>query len=420
MKFCMISSFFGSQSFGGDSVYIERLARALLRKGHEVHVVHSPGAFESVRGRTPYRKYQADEGLTVHELNQGKRGILDAVWSHQTCLSGRLRRKFSDLFRENHFDVIHFHNISLLGAADLLQLARNLSRSRARIIITIHDYWWICPQSLYWKYGRRVCDSRACIRCSLRRRVPPQLWRLKDWFNKVLSQADLLLFPSCSALDIHRSQGLDHPGIRVLPGILPEDWVDGGQGVRRLGNYPYGEKPYLAAAGRLVREKGFQTLIPLMKNVPDLNLVIAGDGPMRKELTQLSRGLDNCFLSGLISSREVKNLFQGARAVLVPSLFPETFGLVAAEAIALNVPVIARRSGSLPELIEASSGGVLYENEEDLLAVIRRLGGEQDCRDEEKFAKSPLPDSWVEGSHVKRYLGIIDECFSPREIRMMP
>lgn len=414
----MVTSFFGSQSFGGDSVYVERLSRALLMKGHEVHIGHSPGAFESVRGNTPYRRYQADDGLKVHKLNQGKLGVLDAVWSHQTCLSGRLRRKFRDLFQENHFDVIHFHNISLLGAADLLQLARSLSR--AKIIITVHDYWWICPQSLYWKYGRRVCDSRECIRCSLQRKVPPQLWRFKDWFNRVLSQADLLLFPSCSALDIHRFQGLDHPGIRVLPGILPEDWVDQVPGVGRLGNYPHEQKPYLAAAGRLVREKGFQTLIPLMKKVPDLNLVIAGDGPMRKELKQLSSGVDNCFLIGLISSQEVKSLFQGSRAVLVPSLFPETFGLVAAEAIALNVPVIARRSGSLPELIEASSGGVLYENDEDLLAVIRKLGGEQGCRDAGQHVKSPLPDSWVEGSHVKKYLGMIDECLPSRETRMMP
>ena len=57
MKFCMVTTFFGAESFGGDAAYVDRLSRALLRHGHEVHVVHCVDAFKAVRGNHPLRPY---------------------------------------------------------------------------------------------------------------------------------------------------------------------------------------------------------------------------------------------------------------------------------------------------------------------------------------------------------------------------
>ena len=53
MKFCMVTTFFGAHSFGGDAAYVDRLARALCRRGHEVHVFHCADAFNAVRGGHP-------------------------------------------------------------------------------------------------------------------------------------------------------------------------------------------------------------------------------------------------------------------------------------------------------------------------------------------------------------------------------
>ena len=46
MKFCMLTTFFGTHSFGGDAAFVDRLSRALARHGHEVHVIHCRDAFE--------------------------------------------------------------------------------------------------------------------------------------------------------------------------------------------------------------------------------------------------------------------------------------------------------------------------------------------------------------------------------------
>ena len=55
MKFCMLTTFFGPHSFGGDAAFVDRLSRALARHGHEVHVIHCRDAFEVSRGARPPR-----------------------------------------------------------------------------------------------------------------------------------------------------------------------------------------------------------------------------------------------------------------------------------------------------------------------------------------------------------------------------
>ena len=78
MKFCMVTTFFGGHSFGGDAAYVDRLARALLRRGHEVHVIHCGDSFQAVRGAHPLRPYTPPEGLHIHRL-ESPFGILSPL-----------------------------------------------------------------------------------------------------------------------------------------------------------------------------------------------------------------------------------------------------------------------------------------------------------------------------------------------------
>jgi hypothetical protein len=64
LKFCMVTTFFGAHSFGGDAAYVDRLSRALCRRGHEVHVFHCVDAFNSVKGKHPLRPYTPPPGCT--------------------------------------------------------------------------------------------------------------------------------------------------------------------------------------------------------------------------------------------------------------------------------------------------------------------------------------------------------------------
>ncbi|MGQ9634644.1 MAG: glycosyltransferase [Bryobacteraceae bacterium] len=407
MKFCLLTSFFGSYSLGGDSVYADRLARALLRRGHEVHAVFSSAAYQVLPHRLPMRCYEPPPGLVLHDLGGGWRGRLAAGWGHQTGRASHFREPLDLLLRRHRFDVIHVHNLSLLGAQEICRLLKSQEALR---VATLHDYWWLCPLSLLWKNRSAVCDRPTCFTCSLRSRRPPQLWRRGSWFNGALQSMDVILVPSRSAMEIYRSRGFQHKAQFVLPGMLPEDWrslpeaADGGG------------KPYFAAAGRLVPEKGFETLIPPMRGLPEVELCIAGAGPVESDLRRAAKNLPNVRFLGLLDQERIRRLFSGARAVLVPSRFPETFGLAAAEALSLGTPIIARNLGSLPELIEATSGGLLYNREEQLAQHMRALACDDRLRERlSRAAYSSLPPVWFENGHTEAYLNILEACRSARQ-----
>ncbi len=268
MKFCMVTTFFGAHSFGGDAAYVERLSQALCRRGHEVHVYYCVDAFNAVRGNHPLRKYTPAPGLHVHPLESGY-GILSPLATQTTGLPLFKSRALREILDSADTDVVHFHNISLVGGPGVLGLGTN---RRAVRIMTAHEHWLFCSMHLLWKYDRKPCDGPNCVRCTLAGRRPPQAWRYSGAIERGLRHLDGLIFPSRHALEEHRRRGVGN-GIPLihLPYFLPDDWS---LGIEDEEPEERG-RPYLAAAGRLVAMKGFQRLIPMMRYLPEADLRIA-------------------------------------------------------------------------------------------------------------------------------------------------
>src|SRR5262249_40968401 len=159
-------------------------------------------------------------------------------------------------------DVVHFHNISLVGGPGILGLGAN---RRAVRIMTAHEHWLICPMHLLWKYDREPCAARACLSCCLKGRRPPQVWRNGPAIDRGRRNLDALIFPSRHALEEHRRRGLgDYVPLVHQPYFLPDGW---GGGIEQQPPEKL-DRPYIAAAGRLVKMKGFQQLIPLLRYLP--------------------------------------------------------------------------------------------------------------------------------------------------------
>jgi glycosyltransferase involved in cell wall biosynthesis len=394
----MVTTFFGAHSFGGDAAYVDRLARALLRRGHEVHVVHCADAFQAVRGSHPLRPYEPPPGLHVHRL-ESPLGVLSPI---ATQITGRPLFKaeaLREVLESVDVDVVHFHNISLVGGPGVLHLGRGAVR-----LMTAHEHWLICPMHLLWKYDRKPCDRAECIRCSLAGRRPPQLWRHTGAIDRGLQQLDALVFPTRHALEEHRRRGIGAPLVH-LPYFLPDDWSGG------LEDHPPEApgRPYLAAAGRLVKMKGFQRLIPLMRYLPEVDLRIGGTGPYEPKLRELAAGLPNVRFEGLLSGAQLARLFAGARAVVVPSLFAETFGYVVLEAFAVRTPVVVHSGGgALHETGVQSGGGLGYRTDAELLLALRRIVHDDDLREElADRGYSVRTGEWSERAHLDRYFDLI-------------
>jgi glycosyltransferase involved in cell wall biosynthesis len=405
----MITTFFGAHSFGGDAAYVDRLCQALCRRGHEVHVFYCVDAFNAVRGDHPLREYTPTEGLHLHPL-ESEYGILSPLATQATgrpwFKSGALRRLLDD----PGTDVVHFHNISLVGGPGVLGLGAN---RRAARIMTAHEHWLICPMHLLWKYDRKPCDGPSCVQCCLAGRRPPQAWRMTGAIGEGLGHLDALLFPSQHALEEHRRRGLDaFVPLRHLPYFLPDGWtrrVEDEEPLRR-------ERPYLVAAGRLVKMKGFQRLIPMMRYLPEADLRIAGTGPYEAELRAMARDLSNVHFEGLLGGAALARLFRGARGVVVPSLFPETFGYVVLEAFAVKTPVIVHEGGgAIYETGVKSGGGLGYRADVELLTAMRRIIHEPDLRDAlagNGYARRI--GEWSESRHLERYFDLVEQARSAR------
>lgn len=401
----MVTTFFGAHSFGGDAAYVDRLSRALVRRGHEVHVFHCVDAFNAVRGNHPLREYTPPPGLHVHAL-ESKAGALSPI---ATQITGQPFFK-SDALREAleavDTDVIHFHNISLVGGPGVLKLGRNAVK-----LMTAHEHWLICPMHLLWKYDKKACDGPECIRCMLAGHRPPQAWRYTGAIDAGLRELDALIFPSRHTLEEHRQRGIGAPMVH-LPYFLPDDWTNGIEDE----DPPHTDRPYIAAAGRLVRMKGFQKLIPIMKLLPEVDLRIAGTGPYEPELRAMAANLPNVKFEGLLGGQGLARLFHGARAVVVPSLFPETFGYVVLEAFAVRTPVVVHLGGgAIGETGAQSGGGIGYETDGELLLALRRMVHDDVLRDNLAHRGYAVrTGEWSETAHLDRYFGLIESIQAGR------
>jgi glycosyltransferase involved in cell wall biosynthesis len=126
---------------------------------------------------------------------------------------------------------------------------------------------------------------------------------------------------------------------------LPDDGNAG-----RLAAFLAGDAPTVVYFGKLIEEKGVQILLEAMRNV-DARLVVVGFGPYRPTLEAAAP--PRTLFTGPLEHRHLVHLLPLADATVVPSVFPEAFGMVAAEAAAAgSPPLVARHSG----LAEVAAG----------------------------------------------------------------
>jgi glycosyltransferase involved in cell wall biosynthesis len=130
------------------------------------------------------------------------------------------------------------------------------------------------------------------------------------------------------------------------PGNANERLPDDGNAAR-LGAFLAGDDPMVVYFGKLIPEKGVQVLLEAMSGL-DARLVVVGFGPFRGELERLAPR--RTLFTGPLEHRHLQHLLPLAAATVVPSIFPEAFGMVAAEAAAAGSPPLVARHSGLAEI----------------------------------------------------------------------
>ncbi|MGQ4646473.1 glycosyltransferase [Lyngbya aestuarii] len=141
------------------------------------------------------------------------------------------------------------------------------------------------------------------------------------------------------------------------------------------------ESPLFLYVGRLSPEKEIERIKPVLAAIPGARLALVGDGPHRSALEKYFAGTPTHFV-GYLTGQALAEAFASADAFIFPSR-TETLGLVLLEAMAAGCPVVAARSGGIPDIVTDGVNGYLFDpaDEDGAITATQRLLNDQQERE---------------------------------------
>jgi glycosyltransferase involved in cell wall biosynthesis len=332
----------------GSNIYARQLAREWSGEGHQVTVFSQEahperfdlGGAETVRpdvgGFLPVFVIDEYDGYEVKRVQDSTRAELDA-WVEANAASMRERLP-ADLVFVNHVllggpvgqavggrYVVKAHGseleYSMRGNAELSAWGQEaLSAAAAAIVGSEHI---------------REVVADVCGQTERVHEVPPGV-DVELWQPAPRNEALGALLAECRK---------DPPN----PGNANERLPDEGN-AERLEAFLAGERPTVVYFGKLIENKGVQVLLEALRGL-DARVVVVGFGDYRAELERQAEGLDALF-TGPLEHRHLAHLLALGDAAVAPSIFPEAFGMVAAEAAAAGCPPIVANHSGLAEIAQ--------------------------------------------------------------------
>jgi len=393
LKIAMLTTFYPPYSFGGDAIGIERLATAIAKQGHHVTVIHDIDAFTTLSNTTNLSPTPISPAENINVIGlRSNIGFISNLMVHQLGRPVIHRKQLQVLLQPGAFDIVWFHNISLLGGPALLSYGDGLK------IYEAHEHWLVCPTHVLWRHNRELCDSPQCFRCAVHYRRPPQLWRNLGFLERQLEHVDAFIAKSEFSRKKHKEFGFSK-NMEVVPYFLPE------KPKKQQSNQesPH-NRPYFLFVGRLEKIKGLDDVIPVFADYPEADLLILGTGEYEEALKQQATNISNVKFIGRLAPQDLSRYYESAIALIVPSVCFETFGIIIIESFREGTPVIARRIGSFVEIVNQCDGGLLYSDNNELIEAMRELQTKPPYRQAmSKSAKLGFETNWSEKAVLKSY-----------------
>ncbi|MFG2129238.1 glycosyltransferase [Streptomyces sp. NPDC048751] len=287
-----------------------------------------------------------------------------------------VRTELAARLRAERPDVVHVHNVfPLLSPAVLAACAD----AGVPAVATLHNYTQVCPPGTLQRDGRPCTECvgsaaalpavrHGCYRSSRLATVPLAVSlsvNRRRWWSGV----ERFFCVSAAQRDVLVRSGMPAELLAVKHNFVPDP------GVCRSGA---GE--HLLYLGRLAEPKGVRLLMAAWDEVAaaggvGVPLVIAGAGPLEREVTAWAAGRDDVRHVGLLDPAESRQAVARSVAVVAPSVAMETFGLVVGEGMAAGVPAVAAGHGAFVELVEDGVTGLLHRPGEaaSLASCLRRI-----------------------------------------------
>jgi len=363
MKVLLVNKFHYRK--GGSETYYFTLAETLKSRGHEV-------VFFAMQDEKNLPCEQAEYFVSNASVNGGFKSKMNMLLHMAYSKEAYVKMKKLLLVEQPDLVILNLvHKQITLSIIDAIKE----HNPELPIFWTMHDLIAVCPSYTMRNGSGKICEKclsgeyfncvkNKCIKGNILMSILS--WyeavyiRKKEWYNRV----DLFICPS----EFYRNKLVQSGSIRshivTMRNPLPIDTVfeanEDNQG-------------YILYFGRLSPEKGVKTLIEAAKKC-GCHLMILGAGPQEEELRDCTKGFANIEFKGFQTGEALRNYIKNSKCVVLPSEWYENGPYSAMEAMALGKPLIVSDLGGLPELVEESINGYVFDGTvEDLADCICKL-----------------------------------------------
>ena len=301
-------------------------------------------------------------------------------------------------------DIVHAHNLYPFFSPSVLVACR---QARIPAVLHCHSHLLTCPTTFHFRDGE-ICERCTggreywCVLNNCKRNIFESI----GYALRIAVARKLRLFADNVTLFITASDfikqrlveaGFSKNRVVVVPFAvtLPESPMD-----------PFsGEN--VVFAGRLSPEKGIDTFLAAARLLPKLKFLIAGDGPLKKELENIAP--ENVTFCGWLNQAQLSDLYGKARLAVVSSTGLEPFGLVITDAMSKGLPVVASNLAGPSEIVEEGVTGLLFQpgNPTDLAEKISNLWTNPDlCRRMGQAGREKAIREYSEDVYYKRLMAV--------------
>lgn len=352
---------------GGSETYIFKIGEWLEKNGYEVQYFGMEHAGRCVGNRV--NAYTSD--MDFH----GGSILSKLTYPIKTIYSSEARKQIRKVLDDFKPDVCHINNFNYQLTPSIILEIKNWNKN-CRIIFTAHDYQLVCPNHMCNNPNTHEncekclgghfmnCTKGKCIHGSTAKSaigtMEAMLWNgngVYKNFYKIICCSEFL------------KKKMDTNPVFAERTIALHNFVE------KVENKDIEKKDYILYFGRFSEEKGIGTLIQAAKELPDVQFIFAGTGPLENEIN----GVANIKNVGFQKGEALEKLIREAKFSVYPSEWYENCPFSVMESQMYGTPVLGADIGGIPELIRVGETGELFEsgNKEELKNKIREMSSKQ-------------------------------------------
>lgn len=388
---------------GGSSCVALQSAVALAARGVKVTLFSAVGPVTPILQNRAHLDVICLGQYSIADDPNRLRSSLQGIWNRKAI--GELTRLL--LSKDPAKTVVHVHTWMKALSPGIISTALNCG---FRVVMTLHDFFAVCPSGGFYIHpDRRTCEkaplSAGCLVCNCdRRSYSHKLWRfartvLQNRWLRIAERVHHYVGVSQFSVDLMR---------RYLPPRVPVTIVRNPVACQDFGPAPVDQGSNFVFLGRLVPEKGAELFAEAAARA-GVRAIFVGGGELESDLR---RRFPDAIFRGWLGPAEVTATIRSARALVFPSLWYETLGLSAIEAMANGVPVIVSDRCAASEFVENEYSGLHFQNgsAESLAQQLQRLRDDHLARRLGRHAYNWYwRDPWSLDAHVNQIAQVYQE-----------